>query len=406
MKPKEYESKLASLHAQVDQQVGALKAKMEIKTYCNAIANIKTFLPQFLDGKNPETCFREYLAYRSAAHLDHVSPERAADIKICGHFEDILAHIHHPRLYCTYHLGSYRALLGLLAQVGAKFSLVVNKQVYTAQRNEMLQTLSKIAVLYGVETQINIINSSEFNAAAKMAKDFRNGYSLVIYADGNTGTGGQLRHDERTSRVKFLGQHIYVRQGPAFFAHLFQEPIYPIISYRECPNEILLKFCPPIYPAKQAPRSKICQETMQKLFDILQAHIRDFPLQWDHWSSIHFQLDVENLVTRSLTPCFFEPKTSASNLTFNEDRFGVYIYNNAGYLLDYFTHQTYPLSIEQVRALRSYWPRLKNESETQVELSAGLIKQLLSREILIDPDQGAYNSLVFASNSLIQSSRS
>jgi lauroyl/myristoyl acyltransferase len=399
MKLKNFEGRLADLHAQVDQQVSQLKAKMEIKTYCNAIANIKTFLPQFLDGKNPETCFRQYLAYRTAAHLDHVSPERAADIKISGHFEEILNDPKHPRLYSTFHLGSYRALLGLLTRVGVKFSLVVNNQVYTAQRNEMLQTLGKIAEMYGLQTQINIINSSDFNAAAKMAKDFRNGYSLVIYADGNTGTGGQSRQDERTSRVKFLGQHIYVRQGPAFFANLFQEPIYPIISYRECKNEILLKFCAPIQPAKKAPRSKVCQEIMQKLFDILEIHLKQFPLQWDHWSSIHLQLDTENLSRIKQESCFFEPNTNATKLTFNEDRFGVYIHENAGYLLDYVTQQTYPLSIEQVHTLSSYWPRLQNGVKPQVELTPGLIKQLLSREILIDLDQVHYKTQIAKSNS-------
>ncbi len=355
------------------------KANLHLRQFWITIANMRNLLPEWMDQHDRETVFLDYMCEKTLAALDQQVLERIEDVRISGSFLAPLVEKESPKIFCGYHLGSFRAIIGYLAYLGFDFSVVVNKDVYQNQAKEIQQTVSSLNAKAGKSSQLNIICADDLDAAYQMVRAVRNGHSLIVYADGNTGVGGAFRQDEKMQQVSFLNREIAVRQGIPYLAQLLKIPIIPVISFRDAAYEIVLHFLPPIRAKEGESKQDFCRSTMQTLFAYLEQWLKRYPLQWEGWGYIHRQLKIRVKEYDEL------PKRNLHHmdLRFNDQEFGLFIYGEDRCLMDLQTYQTHLLDQEAFGLLRSYWNMDGKGVIQKQALSSEMVEYLCNQRYLI-----------------------
>jgi predicted LPLAT superfamily acyltransferase len=99
-------------------------------------------------------------------------------------------------------------------------------------------------------------------------------------------TGDLLwKKDQRTIPVKFLGHDVLLPQAPYLFALLSGTPLFIFFAFRMGKNKYRFTMSEPIYltAASRDKRAGAIQRSAQKYADILEATLRNYPLQWYHF---------------------------------------------------------------------------------------------------------------------------
>jgi predicted LPLAT superfamily acyltransferase len=93
------------------------------------------------------------------------------------------------------------------------------------------------------------------------------------------------KKDQRTIPVKFLGQEILLPEAPHLFALLSGAPLFIFFAFRIVKNRYRFTMSEPIYltAASRKERVEAVRRSAQKYADILEATLRNHPLQWYHF---------------------------------------------------------------------------------------------------------------------------
>ncbi len=365
-------------------RIEAGKKEMRWQQYALILANIRALIPEALEGREQEEVLFEMLSGRSHAPVEAHFPEKVLDYKFEGAFIDIVRSNRQPHIFCTYHLGSYRAILGALTRLGYDFSLVIDKNVFETQNDVIRSTIENARKAFGSTSSFDMINAEDFGSAMQMAKQLRNGRSLVIYLDGNTGTGGVFRHDDKLLRVNFFQAQLFARQGISYLSYVTQTPIVPVIAYRELDIDVVLRFYEPIYPLAGQSKKDYCQETIQELYQILEENLRKHPLQWEGWLYVHKYFDIDDLSAKLLRQYeqAIQPEQKPTKLIFNQRRFSLFRHGDDCMLFDGMTFLTYVISEEEFSFLRSFHKEYGDAALAVVTADQETIDDLIEKQVL------------------------
>ncbi len=93
------------------------------------------------------------------------------------------------------------------------------------------------------------------------------------------------KKDQRTIPVRFLGQEVLLPEAPHLFALLSGAPLFIFFALRTGKNRYRFNMSEPIYlaAASREERAGAIQRSAQKYADILEATLRQHPLQWYHF---------------------------------------------------------------------------------------------------------------------------
>lgn len=332
-----YRNDLKKIEQGISATAVRVQRERKMRQYYFAYANFKTLMPELIEGKSGESVFVEMLKVRARTPLDHRYLEKIEEITFSGAYENIVQQRGGPFIFCSYHLGSYRKIVSLLASLGYDFTLLVDQGVYDNQKAESEGLVRDINERYGVHSDFQVLNAETFGAAMTMVKQLREGRSIVAYIDGNRGSGGKPQDESQVLKIGFLNQEIYVRQGLPYISYVAGVPIVPVISYRETPDNITLHFYPPMTPAVGESRRAYCLETTKKLYTYLESNLRKYPLQWEGWLYIHKYLDTKSLAPKAP----LQKSSEKTSWTFNARRYGLYQFGQEWHLFDSDTYQTY-----------------------------------------------------------------
>jgi len=392
MYPAQYNQKYNRLKEKAADVVTNIMSNYKLRQFYFTLANIKTLLPHILKGRSYKDLFTELLYTRALTPLDASNyAQHIEEVKLKGAYQSVLYHKETPLIFCTYHLGSYRAIIGLLARLGYDFSLVIDQQVFDTQEPAIRQVVKTVNEHFNTHSDFDLINAEEFNAAMKMIKQLKQGRALVLYIDGNTGTGGVFRHDEKLGIVNFFGKRLFARQGIAYLSFLSNIPIVPVISYREglensdsiSIKNIVLEFFEKIDPSSSRSKKIYCTETTQHLYDLLEQRLEEYPLQWEGWFYVHKYFDEQALPSSNAKPKTNEQKKDRSQLVFNEERFGLFTFGQQYFLFNNETYQTFVISETEFSFLTSFLDRGKPLTDARELVSGVPLEKLLDLGILV-----------------------
>jgi len=291
----------AHIQEHVSKAVNWMQESQQLfRLYCTQ-ANIQHLLPELLQKYAPVEIMQHLMLSQRLAAFDQRYAERVLELKYSGDFEPWIDAQSGPAIFACYHLGSYRSIIGHLARFGHHFSLVVDEKVYREQGDQIRETVTRINAYFGLKSQFEIINAESFDGAMRMYQQLKNGSSMILYVDGNTGTGGVFRKDEKLLTTTFMGKTLLARQGIAHLGYLSQLPIVPVISWREAQTDAVLHFYPAIAP-DHASKRQYSEQVTRQLYEILEQNVSKYPLQWEGWFYVHKYLDMHQFKNTNALP--------------------------------------------------------------------------------------------------------
>ncbi|WP_375558891.1 hypothetical protein ACE193_14255 [Bernardetia sp. OM2101] len=271
-----------------------------------------------------------------------------------------------PFLFCCFHTGAYSILPGLLATKSLDFGFLSNQTLTDRKEKLYFELHHNYCKKHKINSTPEFINVEESKGIWKAIRMLKEGKSLIVYADGNTGSNYSKKESQNTVKIDFLGEDLQVRKGIAFLSYMCNAPIIPVVSSRELSTEELnLKrkytLLPAIYPPNFADakskkdtnlKEEFAAQTMQKLYSILEKEITKNDTnsqqisEWEGW------VFVNKFFTKLQKSIFLLEKKNADKsinnkinpyYIFNEERFAL-IESQKNTLFDKFTYRFFPVS--------------------------------------------------------------
>ena len=93
------------------------------------------------------------------------------------------------------------------------------------------------------------------------------------------------KKDQRAVRVKFLGHDVLLPEIPYVFALLSGAPLFVFFGFRTGPGQYHFSVSEPIAvrAPSRAQRNEVIRQSAQKYADLLEASVRQYPLEWYHF---------------------------------------------------------------------------------------------------------------------------
>lgn len=213
------------------------------------------FLDRYLLQDSDEITY----ASEGMEHLEHVLDQGKGGILLMSHMGnwEVAAHLLKRRL----------KNLRLLLYMGIR----QKEQIEQIQKESLAQSgIQIIAVDEGGGSPLDIVEGIKF-----------------IESGGVVSLTGDLvwKKDQRTIPVIFLGQEILLPEAPHLFAFLSGAPLFIFFAFRIEKNKYRFTMSEPLYltAASRDERAGAIRHSAQKYADILEATLRNHPLQWYHF---------------------------------------------------------------------------------------------------------------------------
>lgn len=340
-------------------------------------ANLRYLLPE-VKFEDYESAYIKIRQSQVLAAFEARNPKYAHDI-LDVEGEEVIDYSN-QHIFCAYHYGSFHAIISLLIRRNVDFALLIDNSTYEAHYESSIQQINNIKRYYNVNCQFELLNAEKFDIIESLIQSVNSGKSIIAYLDGNTGTGGSFRKDERMVKVRFLERYIYARRGIAFLAAQTQLPIIPVVSGRN--NErIKVELYDSINIEVEQNKFDFADQTTQQLFNILEKHVLEDPLQWECWPYVHKWIDVKGLPVTSDSKDI--DYATEDNFSFNQERYGIFKLSGEYYLLDKAAYITLKIN-EFLSDLLQNINRFPNAADLQEKgIRKGLMQKLLGKQILL-----------------------
>lgn len=363
------------------------KAKnWQIKDFTLFSTNLRRCLPELSPGQHWMK-YQNLLTYRSMLLQEHENCE-AIDLAL-AHVEDSSSAGYTgplPAIFTSFHFGSYRSIVGILVHQRIDFVMVINEKLYLAEEQKIRETVARVQATLGTEVFFDIINAEDPRAAMQMSGYLMKNVSLAIFADGNTGVGGEYRKDDKMARIDFLEQPVYVRRGAAVLAKITRKPIVPLFVYYPDSESLApaVVFHDPI-PCVGKNKDAI-DIAIRKLYAILEDYVRKYPDQWQTWFYFHKFLDVDAIREETPASTAETPANAEDEVCFNDKQYALFKMDANGFLFDRAGYKTYPIE----PALFDHLSKIKKGERRSVGVDQfvglDLSQSLLSMRILVHPE--------------------
>lgn len=340
---------------------------------------IKANLQYFLENTAPIESFeffKKVWFFQKLAERDQEETSHAlnmADIK------GTLPSKEQACIYCTFHLGSYRLSNFILVREDIDFTLLISQENLDKSGDTYVKLYEALKREYNKEPSFNILNAEEGKIGLQLIREIKQGKSLMVYLDGNSGVGGQARKDNKLIPINFLDQKILARKGIAYLSHFLNVPIVPILSYRPDGVKTTIEFLPAIIPDKTIDRDQYAQQTTQFLFDTFSKYLLQYPEQWEGWFYVNNFIDATKIKTDQVTTTFNEN----TSYVFDENRYHLFMKDMLHYLFDVKTYNC-------IKMPKALWELLRKVEQKEIDysylpnlLKKDLFNQLLKVGILI-----------------------
>lgn len=280
-------SRSAAVFARIDAELASLDAADA--AFANAFhiadANLRHFFPS-LDAARTRALIRGLLHHQRMSTLDQDDFDMLREAHIESDCGDLPWRADAPKIFCTYHFGSYKFLFHALAARGVDCLLFVSGRTLERQADDFLAASVRAREACGWRGRLDILDAEKKHSVLQGLRALKRGTPLVLYVDGNTGTGSG---DDHLLPVTFFGKTLSVRPGIAYLSHAAGAPIVPVTCRRRPDASLDLRFHDTITPGA-AGREAYLADAMQRVYDVLAAVLADDLAQWEGWLYVHRHL--------------------------------------------------------------------------------------------------------------------
>lgn len=340
-------------------------------------AGLLNYLPQ-IEFLQHETIYREVLLHQQLSILDQCCYDVLNDISYEHLTEEIRDTLKNkPAVICTFHTGSYRAINLFLTKNKIPYSLVIAGSVLRTQ-GALFTDLYKALPGDNKDGAFRMIDAEATGAGLQMLRTLKEGKCLLVYMDGNIGSGTDTAHNSNACLINFLHCRIFARKGIAFLAHAAGVPVLPVMSYRKSITDIRLRFFDPIYPDKHIDRSIFAELVTQQLYKLAGIIIQAYPQQWEGWLYLHKVACITESCLRDnkADEILYSNKT---RFHFNSAGFGIFNIEGTLFLFGKANYSSYPID-ESIYAILSGF---KKRPALKKDIDPALFLQLYRKGVIV-----------------------
>ncbi|MEM1134443.1 MAG: hypothetical protein AAGI07_01295 [Bacteroidota bacterium] len=358
------------------------KENKQLKDFHFLSANLANFLPD-IPREQHEDIYLNLLYSHSLMITEPNYPGLINTIIYKGD-TSCLNNTYDPAIFCTYHLGSYRAIIGALASKGKDFVLLVDKKTYEEQREKVIDNVALIHDHFKENAFFELEDAEQYDIAIRLIKHIKAGRSIVAYLDGNTGVGGIYKKDPQLLKLNFLKQPVLSRKGISTLSYATKTPIIPVISYYEKKEKApTLAFYDLIDPNKWTQdKDSFCLSITSKLYEILENNLIKYYDQWEGWIYVHKYLDWEIVRTRHNSDHVPKESITECQLVFNKDKYALFKMDDACFLLNRRSYESFQLESTLFEFLDNN-PVVTKEIILKNGLPEILLQRLISKHIYL-----------------------
>lgn len=351
------------------ERIDLAKERGYLMKFTTFSANVENILPS-IPRRDHETLFHELLLQEIFTTFDQQYLSALDLVKLQGN-HTMITKPDGPKIYCTYHLGSFRLLTGVLFKQGVDCVLMVGSNMKRNQGEAIQTQIDKLRQKFGYTNSFRIIESGSASAGLTVLRELKAGKSLIVYVDGSPETGPEEGQENQFLTVRF-GQHrVLTRKGVGYLSHAAGVPIVPVVAYRQPDMTNVLHCLKSIRPIPQSDREMYCQEAMQQLYDGFWPFLKQYPGQWEGWNYIHLFLKPEAIKTHFMG-------YPLKRLTFNDSRYSICDLEECPILFDRRLYQTFEIT-EDLRDLLLNINQVESVEET---VGQEVFSELMTMEIL------------------------
>jgi lauroyl/myristoyl acyltransferase len=319
----------------------------------NLVSSIVSYLLPEIEVSFHETIYRNMLVHQSLSGLEQSHPEMVTEIGLNSKSRKTLKKIKQsPHIIATFHTASYRLINHLLKQNEIPYTLVISKSGMRKNGDEFIRINQAI---YG--ENFKMIDAESEGALFSMIKEIKSGKSLLVYLDGNTGTGGNDINKEKLATIDFLNAIISVRKGTGYLSHITNIPMVSAICYREGFEKIHIDFPTYTKPDKNIDRDTYAESMMKLIYNSLGEYLKKYPDQWEAWTYLYKNIPFEKYYTSSApkeTTVSKDVSVQPSKLVkFNLEHYSLFTNNKKYFVMDKHSFLSYPLEKKYAEVLIS-----------------------------------------------------
>ena len=178
-----------------------------------------------------------------------------------------------PTVILLAHLYSYRCTIRYLLQKGIKVALFVSSDVMQKQAQQFYDLAKDVPGI--LPHHLRLLDAEDPRVLIRARRAFEEGYSLVAYVDGNTGSKGKASIEQTNlARLDFGPMKIWVRVGMVRMAQWLACPLYTIWNTidLDCRTQLILREWELLGDE---------QDVLQGIYTDLYRHISQHPPQWE-----------------------------------------------------------------------------------------------------------------------------
>ncbi|GAB3896696.1 lysophospholipid acyltransferase family protein [Spirosoma agri] len=322
-------------------QIDLEKEKGYLMKFTTFSANVENIMPTIPRSQH-ETMFQELLLQQIFTSFDQKCLTAGDLVKVRGS-EELLVKQDGPRIYCTYHLGSYRLLTSVLFRRGVDCVLLVGNNMNRTQGDDMTEHIESLREKHGLTNSFRIVEAGHPTAGLTVLRELKAGRSLIVYVDGSPETAPQPGEEDKFLSVTLGDRRVLTRKGVGYLSHATGVPIVPVVSYRQSDLTPVLQCLDPIRPIRNSDRDMYCQEAMTQLYTAFWPFLKRYPAQWEGWTFVQSFLQPEEPKSKRFAGWPAKP-------TFNQDRYSLCDLEQSPILFDRRSYQTYEIT-EDLRDL-------------------------------------------------------
>jgi lauroyl/myristoyl acyltransferase len=352
----EYVQRLEQQRRDLALKVGQLPAisaaENSVANTCHiAEANLRHFYPDW-SGARCREVIADVLQMQATAHAE----QSTVPLMDCTVLEDrpgalAAGRPAGARIFCTYHVGSYRQFYLHLKKAGIDFLLLISGKTMAQQGEWMLSDVRTVTEQHGWGSSVSIIDAESPGGLLRAVRALRRGVSVLIYIDGNSGVGAN-QASENLRPVSFLGKELMARTGVAALSHITGAAIVPVVCTR-AETQLHLTLHEAIVP-REVKREAYVQATTQTLYDLLAATVAQHPGQWEGWLYLHKFLKREANAAPAIRSAQPSEALEGQRVRANLHQFAMLYFASQAVLLNKAQHRFTLLDSAMVETLRAF----------------------------------------------------
>ena len=212
------------------------------------------------------------------------------------------------------------------------------------------------------------MNVKDLSIIPQLHKLLLDGYVLVVYMDGNSGSLKNKNFNKGYLEIDFLNSKINVKIGIAVLSMMLKASIIPVMTYWREDEELAMKFYQSISPNDYSDSKLYVKDSLKAIFSILKKDLSTDPAQWVCWTYMH-QWFISN-------EHFPYEAVDRKNLkyVFNRKRYSLFFLQDKYYFFYKFSYKAFPID-------ENLYNLLKEENINKI--GSVILEDLITQNVII-----------------------